>query len=751
MSEKPAKISPKKKNPNLFKTITGLLFITGGIVLFLSFCSFFLHWQEDQSQLRSFLDKSSLAKNIFGKIGAFLGDFFIYKGLGLGAFVLPVLFFLIGLRLWKISRFSLKKFFLNTLFFSVFLPMVSGFILPEKTVLSGILGFEVNSFLSSLTGALGLGMLLFISLMIYIILLFKISPERFTQLQDFSLAKAKTQDVLKTSKPPQILTSDNASLSEKMNLKTKPNSPVKISEDEKESVEMIVGNPEKKADPAEQLQKYEQSPLLQRTGEREDFTPPTLELLKPSKGALQDIAINQKELEVNKDKIVDTLRHYKIGIKKIKATIGPSVTLYEIIPQDGIRISKIKGLEDDIALNLAALGIRIIAPIPGRGTIGIEVPNSNPAVVFIHSVLSSEKFRYSKMELPIVLGKTISNETFMADLAKMPHLLMAGATGQGKSVGLNAIIVALLYKKSPKDLKFVMIDPKKVELSLYKKIERYYLAKVPDTKEAIITDTSQAKDVLNSLCKEMDRRYDLLKQAMVRHIKEYNAKAGHMPYIVLIVDEFADLIMTAGREIEIYIARLAQLARAVGIHLIIATQRPSVNVITGLIKANFPARIAFRVTSKIDSRTILDVSGAEQLIGKGDMLFSNGNELIRLQCPFIETHEVEEIVNFYESKKIDVEQWKLPKPDQQESKGDLPISSFGERDPLFGEAARLVVSTQQGSTSLLQRKLSVGYSRAAKIVDQLEENGILGPFEGSKARQVLLSDIESLQSPHEKK
>lgn len=766
MPEKPSKKSLKKRDLSVVKTIAGLLLITISVVLFLSFCSFIFHWKEDQSQLKSILDRSVTAKNLFGRVGAFLGDFFVYKGFGLGAFLLPFLCFLTGLRLWKITMLSLEKFFLNCLFFCVFLSFTSGFVLPRGTVLSGVFGFEINDFLIGFIGTLGAGILIFVSLMVYIILIFKISPDQLICLRNVFLSNQKRQGISKTFESSQVSKTNDEKLSsfEKTSFKIKPN---KDFVTPKESIsepfiEMIVGNSEKQAARVEPLPKEERFSLVEPIDAQTNFSPPGLELLSSSKSALQDIAINQKELEANKDKIVDTLRHYKIGIKKIKATIGPSVTLYEIIPQDGIRISKIKGLEDDIALNLAALGIRIIAPIPGRGTIGIEVPNSNPTTVFIHTVLSSEKFQYSKMELPVVLGKTISNETFIADLAKMPHLLMAGATGQGKSVGLNAIIVALLYKKSPKDLKFVMIDPKKVELSLYKKIERYYLAKLPDTKEAIITDTSEAKDALNSLCKEMDHRYDLLKKAMVRNIKEYNAKPQsnfpvgtenkkHMPYIVLIVDEFADLIMTAGREIEIYIARLAQLARAVGIHLIIATQRPSVNVITGLIKANFPARIAFRVTSKIDSRTILDVSGAEQLIGKGDMLFSNGNELIRLQCPFIETHEVEEIANFYENKQIEIEPWELPKPDQQESKGDLLMGSSGDRDPLFDEAAHLVIATQQGSTSLLQRKLSVGYARAAKIVDQLEENGILGPFEGSKARQVLISDIESLKLLYEKK
>ncbi len=466
-----------------------------------------------------------------------------------------------------------------------------------------------------------------------------------------------------------------------------------------------------------------------------------------------EITVTKEELEANKDRIVETLGHYNIGIDKIKATIGPTVTLYEIIPQAGVRISKIKNLEDDIALSLAALGIRIIAPIPGKGTIGIEVPNSKPQVVGMRAVVASEKFQNSGADLPIVLGKTISNETFVTDLAKMPHLLMAGATGQGKSVGLNAILVSLLYKKHPSQIKFVLVDPKKVELTLFNKIERHFLAKLPGEGEAIITDTKKVVATLNSLCIEMDERYELLKDAQVRNIKEYNAKfisrrlnpeKGHryLPYIVLVVDEFADLIMTAGREVETPIARLAQLARAIGIHLIIATQRPSVNIITGTIKANFPARIAFRVTSKVDSRTILDSGGAEQLIGRGDMLLSTGNDLIRIQCAFVDTPEVEKITEFIGEQRGYPDALLLPEVPTEDG-GELEVDD-GERDSMFEEAARLVVQTQQGSTSLIQRKLKLGYNRAGRIVDQLEAAGVLGPFEGSKARRVMIPNEAAL-------
>lgn len=483
---------------------------------------------------------------------------------------------------------------------------------------------------------------------------------------------------------------------------------------------------------------------------------PPVDLLNEFDG--NKVQVTKEELEANKDKIVDTLKNYSIGITSIKATIGPTVTLYEIVPDAGVRISKIKSLEDDIALNLAALGIRIIAPMPGKGTIGIEVPNINREMVAMKSVLSTEKFLKSDKELPVVFGKTISNEVFVIDLAKMPHLLMAGATGQGKSVGLNVLLASLIYKKHPSQLKFVLIDPKKVELSLFNKIERHFLAKLPDTEEAIITDTKKVVHTLNSLCIEMDMRYDLLKEANCRNIKEYNQKFverklnpnnGHrfLPYIVLVIDELADLMMTAGKEVETPIARLAQLARAIGIHLVVATQRPSVNVITGIIKANFPARLSFKVTSKIDSRTILDTGGADQLVGQGDMLFSNGSEVIRLQCAFLDTSEVERICEFIGSQRGYDHPYHLPEfsdDDMVEDKGGKEFK-FSERDKMFEEAARIIVTHQQGSTSLLQRRLKLGYNRAGRLIDQLESCGIVGAFEGSKAREVLIRDEYSLE------
>ncbi|MBR3492936.1 MAG: DNA translocase FtsK 4TM domain-containing protein [Bacteroidales bacterium] len=526
-------------------------------------------------------------------------------------------------------------------------------------------------------------------------------------------------------------------------------------ENESEKVELVIENTpaEETVEKGKDVERHTIDTPFDPRYELKDYKFPTLDMLNDYGGKKSEI--NSEELEANKNKIVETLANYGIAIDKIKATIGPTVTLYEIVPAAGIRISKIKNLEDDIALSLAALGIRIIAPIPGKGTIGIEVPNSKPETVSMRSVLSSEKFQNSKYALPCAIGKTISNETYVFDLAKMPHILMAGATGQGKSVGLNAIIASLLYCKHPSELKFVMVDPKKVELTLYNRIERHYLAKLPDSEDAIITDVKKVVRTLNSLCIEMDQRYDLLKAAECRNIIEYNEKfksrrllptEGHrfLPYIVLVVDEFADLIMTAGREVEAPIARIAQLARAVGIHLIIATQRPSVNIITGSIKANFPARIAFRVISQVDSKTILDQSGANQLIGRGDMLLSTGNDLVRLQCAFIDTPEVEAVTEFIGNQRGFAEPFLLPEVPEEEGEG-ADIEDDGERDSLFEEAAHIVVQTQQGSTSMIQRKLKLGYNRAGRIIDQLEAAGIVGPFSGSKSREVKVTSEAALE------
>jgi len=486
----------------------------------------------------------------------------------------------------------------------------------------------------------------------------------------------------------------------------------------------------------------------------ENYRYPTLELMK--KYDNNEPTINMEEQKANKDRIINTLRSFGIEISSIKATVGPTVTLYEITPEQGVRISKIRGLEDDIALSLSALGIRIIAPIPGKGTIGIEVPNSNPKIVSMQSIIGSKKFQESSYDLPIALGKTITNEVFMVDLCKMPHVLVAGATGQGKSVGLNAIITSLLYKKHPSELKFVLVDPKKVEFSIYSVIEHHFLAKLPDGEEAIITDVTKVVQTLNSICVEMDSRYDLLKKAHVRNIKEYNEKfinrklnpeKGHkfMPYIVVIIDEFGDLIMTAGKEVELPIARIAQLARAIGIHMVIATQRPTTNIITGTIKANFPARVAFRVSSMMDSRTILDRPGANQLIGRGDMLFLQGADPIRVQCAFVDTPEVEDITKYIARQQGYPTAFFLPEYVNEDASSDLGDVDMGRLDPLFSDAARLIVIHQQGSTSLIQRKFAIGYNRAGRIMDQLEKAGIVGPSEGSKARQVMCLDENDLE------
>jgi len=635
-----------------------------------------------------------------------------------------------------------------------------GYFWTDYPISSGVIGYELHSFAVIYIGRLGLLSILAFVFLCFIVIEFGWTPEKMAQWVK-SLSKEKPEVT-------ENMPDENLSVDFETNAETIEDDQEVISEEsvdrletqdaEESSLENEPISMEIEAPVEESIEDQLSKNLVEKQG----FFDPTLELSnfkRPGIDLLKDygdgsITINQEELEANKNKIVETLSNYKIGIANIKATIGPTVTLYEIVPDAGIRISKIKNLEDDIALSLSALGIRIIAPIPGKGTIGIEVPNQKASIVSMRSVIGAAKFQNAEMELPIALGKTISNETFVVDLAKMPHLLMAGATGQGKSVGLNAVLTSLLYKKHPAEVKFVLVDPKKVELNIYNKIERHYLAKLPDTEEAIITDNTKVINTLNSLCIEMDNRYELLKNAMCRNLKEYNKKFrerklnpndGHsyLPYIVLVVDEFADLIMTAGKEVETPIARLAQLARAIGIHLIIATQRPSVNVITGIIKANFPARIAFRVTSKIDSRTILDSGGADQLIGRGDMLYTQGNELTRIQCAFVDTPEVERIAAYVGGQKGYADAHLLPEYVGEENTSNLDIDA-SERDALFREAAEVIVTAQQGSASLLQRKLKLGYNRAGRIIDQMEAAGVVGPFEGSKARQVLVSDFAAL-------
>ena len=642
-------------------------------------------------------------------------------------------------------------------------------------IYSGSIGFEVNEFLKIYIGDIGIVSILIFGLLSYIVVRLKVTPEKVFEFFKKLYPKVKKEliDENQTESIKVDLSTEKNELEtkSKFNIKSEELKPTianfssykdksEEKSDLKEETEIkieIENNKEEEILDEDAIAKG----LVKKFGEYDhtlelkNYKTPSIELLNEyDSGGV--ITINEEELEENKGKIIETLKNYKIGIDQIKATIGPTVTLYEIIPEAGIRISKIKNLEDDIALSLAALGIRIIAPIPGKGTIGIEVPNKNSTIVSMKSVLASKNYQEAEMELPIALGKNISNETYVVDLAKMPHLLMAGATGQGKSVGLNTVLTSLLYKKHPSEVKFVLVDPKKVELTLFNKIERHYLAKLPDTEEAIITDNKAVIKTLNSLCIEMDNRYEMLKNALCRNIKEYNTKfkqrklnpdSGNvfLPYIILIIDEFADLIMTAGKEVETPIARLAQLARAVGIHLIIATQRPSVNVITGIIKANFPARIAFRVTSKIDSRTILDSGGADQLIGKGDMLYTQGNELVRIQCAFVDTPEINKITDFIGSQKAYATAYELPEYIGEESSSSLD-NNIEDRDVLFRDAAEIIVIAQQGSASLLQRKMKLGYNRAGRIIDQLEAAGIVGAFEGSKAREVLILDLASLNT-----
>ena len=762
----------KEENKRTREILFGGFLILSSILFFIAFTSYFFSWEQDQSTLNALGDRSVQSSNILSKLGAAISHFFIFKLFGLAAYIIVYLLSITGFIFFFNTR---KEKLLNQwtwgLYYTLWFALLFGYYSNLFPVLSGVMGFEITDFITDYIGSIGTGVLLIFGSLIFIVLHWKITPE-------LILLKIKSD----SKEDSEIIINENFN-----NIKVESEI---ISEDTaKESIPLTVEKTVENIDPEASYSSVEETieekiipeenieieindiaeedqvekNLAQELVEKFGAYDPTLELSKyqyPTLDLLKDygdgsITINQEELEANKNKIVDTLKNYKIDIANIKANIGPTVTLYEIVPEAGIRISKIKNLEDDIALSLAALGIRIIAPIPGKGTIGIEVPNQNPSIVSMRSVIASQKFQTAEMELPIALGKTISNETFVVDLAKMPHLLMAGATGQGKSVGLNAVLTSLLYKKHPAEVKFVLVDPKKVELNIYNKIERHYLAKLPDSEDAIITDNTKVINTLNSLCIEMDNRYELLKNGMCRNLKEYNAKfkarklnpdEGHcfLPYIVLVVDEFADLIMTAGKEVETPIARLAQLARAIGIHLIIATQRPSVNVITGIIKANFPARIAFRVTSKIDSRTILDSGGADQLIGRGDMLYTQGNDLTRIQCAFVDTPEVEKIVEYIGAQKAYPEAHILPEFVGEEST-KLLDNDISDRDALFREAAEVIVTAQQGSASLLQRKLKLGYNRAGRIVDQMEAAGIVGPFEGSKARQVLIPDLTSLE------
>ena len=755
MSKTTSEVYNNKKRSR--EILFGSFLIIASFLLFLSLSSYFFTWEYDQSNINNILDRDIDSKNILKKIGSEISHIFVYEGFGASSLIFPLLLCITGLSLF----FEFKKLnILNTwswgLFYIILLSLIFSQIKIVFPFLGGTVGYEISDFIIDYTGIIGFWSIVLFLTLFSLVIHFKILPKKVTA--DF-LNQEKKDDESDEIEGDNLVNESDDFNTENLahdevhtKIEVDSNNLNKTHEKADDVVMEISKNKEEATVDdvsANLVKKYgEFDPTLELPG----FRSPSLDQLKDyGSGSIQ---IDEKELESNKNTIIETLRNYKIEIAKIKANIGPTVTLYEIVPAAGIRISKIKNLEDDIALSLSALGIRIIAPIPGKGTVGIEVPNNNPTIVSMKSVISSQKFQNAEMELPIAFGKTISNETFTVDLVKMPHLLMAGATGQGKSVGLNVILTSLIYKKHPSEVKFVLVDPKKVELNIYNKIERHYLAKLPNSEESIITDNKKVIYTLNSLCIEMDDRYELLKNAMCRNIREYNQKFklrklnpdnGHrfLPYIVLVVDEFADLIMSAGKEVETPIARLAQLARAIGIHLIIATQRPSVNVITGIIKANFPARIAFRVTSKIDSRTILDISGADQLIGRGDMLFTQGNELIRIQCAFVDTSEVEKISEFIGSQKGYPDAHLLPEFSGEENEiGEINIE---DRDELFEDAAKVIVVAQQGSASLIQRKLKLGYNRAGRIIDQMEAAGIVGPFEGSKARQVLVPDLSTLE------
>lgn len=827
-TQKKQQESPEKgkflSKPRVF---FGLTFILFSVVLTFSFVSYLMNWKADQSQAGTMLDKSIKSSNLFGKLGDWLGNIFIFESIGVASFIIAFLFLVFGTVILKKKMFKPWKTVGHSLFFICWLPIFFGAVTKGQGVLSGVYGYQIMDSLNAIIGTIGLWLVLVASIALYFILEFNLRPSsiksKLNDINENTIGRVKSMlpnsdknfeadeelieeaenteinpskitvtetvkfkknndaiEVPAASDVETIVTPNKTSFEEDkndfsqslhLNLNPKPSVPVSTPEqafginavtstavatddDIKFKVEVapvidILDDSDRKSQ-----ELVEKHGLYDHKLDLANFQMPPVDLLKDYGN--EEISINKEELEENKNKIVGLLKNFNVGIAEIKATIGPTVTLYEIVPEAGIRVAAIKKLQDDIALNLSALGIRIIAPMPGKGTIGIEVPRKNPTMVSMRSVIASQKFQNTDMDLPVVFGKTISNEIFMADLSKMPHLLMAGATGQGKSVGINAILTSLLYKKHPSELKFVMVDPKKVELSLYSKIERHYLAKLPDAEEAIITDTNKVINTLNSLCIEMDTRYDLLKNAFCKNLKEYNKKFterklnpenGHryLPYIVLVVDEFADLIMTAGKEVELPIARLAQLARAVGIHLIVATQRPSVNVITGMIKANFPARAAFRVISSVDSRTILDSPGADQLIGKGDMLYFNGNEILRLQCAFVDTPEVERLAEYIGEQKGYASAFILPEFVSEDSSSSVAAFDPNEKDALFEDAARIIVSTQQGSTSMLQRQLKLGYNRAGRIMDQLEASGIVGGFNGAKAREVLISDLHSLE------
>jgi len=790
---------PAWTNDGRIGKILGVFLVLLSIYLLFAFSSYlFLYFKWDADDIFSHFsfkdiltDNSIEADNWAGRIGAALSILLIKKGFGIAAFLIILMLFVTGMRLsLKITVLPVWRTIANSLVGMLWLTITLGFIFRNTSyaILGGITGYQSAYLLEGLLGKTGTAILLFFTLIAFLVIAFNMPlnlpkpPSVLPETDDLGIEN----DVLNASpnerkvnsrlnnplpedkyntveyavkeeeeekndfvfpKEQDIDEDDIISASQNKDIEFTIEQPVPIDEslsgDENGSTN---GN-----DPIHYTIDTEFDPTLDLA----DYKRPSLDLLDDYVPSSVSYAAQKEELEANKDRIVETLGNYGIAIDKIKATIGPTVTLYEIIPAKGVRISKIRNLEDDIALSLAAMGIRIIAPIPGKGTIGIEVPNLKPEIVPMKSILGSEKFLANKFELPFGIGKTIQNEPYIVDLSRLPHILMAGATGQGKSVGLNALITSILYCKHPSEVKFIMIDPKKVELTLFSKIERHFLAKLPDSEEAIITDTRKVVRTLNSLNIEMENRYDLLKDAQVRNIKEYNTRFisrrlsplhGHrfLPYLIVVIDEYADLIMTAGKEIEVPLTLLAQKARAIGIHLVIATQRPSVNIITGTIKANFPARLAFRVISKIDSRTILDSGGADQLIGRGDLLLSTGSDLLRLQCAFVDTHEVERVTEFIGSQRGYPDAYHLPEYSDEQDEKEVEFDP-GQRDELFEDAARIIVATQQGSTSLLQRKLKLGYNRAGRIIDQLEAAGIVGPFEGSKAREVRVGNEMALE------
>jgi S-DNA-T family DNA segregation ATPase FtsK/SpoIIIE len=783
-STKAAKGSEKSKSfltDERIKFVFGILVSVFALYLLLACVSYLFWWKTDLSTPDSDVlsGPDIVVKNWSGKSGHFLAKMIIGYGFGYGAFFIPLIFGTIGLYLLNFPKIKPFRLVTKFTFAAIILSLILGFVFGQSNgyLISGpggAQGYLIARWLNAFMGKIGTGVLVAFITITYLVFALRVKPESFRLRLPAFLKFKKPEKNQDTVSEPDSATLEEESVVEFVVKNTNINiDPDDIDEEIPEllttgSIIRDFDNHRQVAPPGKEvpinimrpdagdtLSDQEVDKIMEDYDPRLDLSRykfPPVSILKEHKS---ETAFDNTEVFENKENIIKTLGDHKISIKSISATIGPTVTLYEIVPERGVRLARIKSLEDDIALNLSALGIRIIAPIPGRGTVGIEVPNKKPEIVSMRSLITSKAFQETKFDIALALGRTITNEPYIVDLTKMPHLLVAGATGQGKSVGINAIITSILYKKHPAEVKFVLIDPKRVELPLYTKIERHFLAKLPGEEDAIITDTQKVINTLNSLCIEMDNRLELLKAAQSRNIKEYNEKfisrklspeKGHkyLPYIVLIIDEFADLIMTAGREIEGPIGRLAQLARAIGIHLIISTQRPSTNIITGFIKANFPTRIAFRVFSSIDSRTILDATGADRLVGRGDMLVSAGNEPVRVQCAFIDTPEIEELTEFIGSQKGYADAMHLPEYIDDSESGVFEVD-LRKRDPMFDDAARLVVQHQQGSTSLIQRKLSIGYNRAGRIIDQLEAAGIVGPFEGSKARDVLCSDFIALE------